>query len=442
MSNSSEETLVAAIRSRFPGIIDGEKESFAYMDNAGGSQVLTTVADRVREYLLKTNVQLGATYKTSKVSTHLTHLGVIAGQKFVNAADISEIVLGGSTTQLVENLARAMEPRIPAGAEFIISESDHEANIGPIVRLAKRLGLTLKVWKVDRETLELDPEELERLMNENTRLVCVTHCSNILGTINDVKRFSEIVHRYPGAEICVDGVALAPHRYVDVQELGVDYYVFSWYKVYGPHISQLYVRQKCYERLSSIAHFFIPEDEHPYSLQPGGANYELAASLPVILEYFRDLSQGLTSSAVTGTPTNADVKKAYNDVIAPHEERLAQTVVSYLLSKPEWYEIVGRKEWSSDRRVPTVSFYIVKGAGAVHTGERKAKTVKSEDLVLKVDSTERYGIRWGHFYAYRLVNQALNLGDDGIIRVSLVHYNTVEEVEGLVKVLDSILSNL
>ncbi|KAI8801151.1 hypothetical protein BJ742DRAFT_685422, partial [Cladochytrium replicatum] len=100
-----------------------------------------------------------------------------------------------------------------------------------------------------------------------------THCSNILGTIKDVKRFADIVHRYPGAEILhklqfenVNGVAFAPHRYIDVQELDVDYYVSSWYKVYGPHVSQLYVSQKCYERLSSIDHFFIPEDEHPYSV--------------------------------------------------------------------------------------------------------------------------------------------------------------------------------
>ena len=120
----------------------------------------------------------------------------------------------------------------PAGSEIIISVLDHEANIAPWIRIAKAYGLTVKWWTAeDKINPILTVDGLKKLLTPKTRLVAVTHTSNVLGTIHDIKSFASAVHEVPGAMIIVDGVAYAPHRQVDVKDLGVDFYVFSWYKV-------------------------------------------------------------------------------------------------------------------------------------------------------------------------------------------------------------------
>ncbi|KAJ3104597.1 hypothetical protein HK100_004029 [Physocladia obscura] len=433
-------------RSHFPAIRNNDGQ-FAFMDNAGGSAVLESVAQRVAEYLVASNAQLGASYPTSQLSTKLVEEAKIAGQRFVNASSPEEVVLGISTTQLLENLARAMEPYINDLDEIIITNTDHEANIGPFVRLAKRRNLTLKFWTCN-ENLELDLSTLKSLLTENTRFVAVTHCSNILGTVNNIPAIAQLVHTIPGAEICVDGVAYAPHRAIDVQALGVDYYCFSWYKVYGPHISQLFTAKRTFSRLSSLAHFFIDPESHPYSLQPGNVNYELSSSLPAILGYIGDL--GRSKDVILGTAGQKTVRAdngatrqelaeyefynliAFNEnnsgfsLIEQHEQRLADKLLSYLALNPTRYRILGHSS-TSHARVPTISF-LVSG-------------IKSEDFVRQIDQ-HGLGIRFGHFYAYRLVCEHLKLTDDGIVRVSLVHYNTVEEVDKLIAAFENIISDL
>lgn len=146
-------------------------------------------------------------------------------------------VLGSSTTQLLRNLASALE--FGEGDELIISMVDHEANIAAWVDLAERQRLVIRWWKPEspadagsRANPKLTPENLQGLLSAKTALVALTHASNILGTIHDVKAIADMVHTCnPKALVCVDGVAYAPHREIDVKELGVDFYAFSWYKV-------------------------------------------------------------------------------------------------------------------------------------------------------------------------------------------------------------------
>ncbi|KAJ3105642.1 hypothetical protein HDU97_007849 [Phlyctochytrium planicorne] len=419
-------------RSRFPAIASND---FVFMDNAGGSAVLDTVSDKVSAYLSSTNVQLGASYRVSQESTTLVKLGNEAGQKFVNAEHLDEIVFGSSTTQLVENLARAMEPGLKSGDEIIISNTDHEANVGPFAKLAKRRGLKLKIWEVNKKTLELDLSSLKKLLTKRTRLVAVTHCSNILGTVNNVKEIAKLVHTIPGAEICVDGVAYAPHKAVDVRAWDVDFYVFSWYKVYGPHISMLYTKRKAAARLSSLAHFFIHSDEKPYMFQPGGQNYELSAAVPYILGYISEIgspegtvqyNEGENEVArvknLLDSISRESIEEGYNKISA-HENVLATNFLEYLASRKDIYKVIGRPA-PGPGRVPTISFL--------------AKGIKSENLVLEVDKQD-IGIRFAH----RLIVGTLKLDErDGIVRVSLVHYNTEEEVKKLISVLEDIVNKL
>ena len=146
-------------------------------------------------------------------------------------------MIGSSATQLLRNLSFAFNFRV--GDEVVISLIDHETNIDPWTDMAERIWMTIKWWKpISGPSPKLQAQDLESLLSERTRLVACTHSSNLLGTIHDIKSIAEAVHKVPGALLCVDGVAYAPHRQIDVQNLGIDFYVFSWYKV-----NRIFIRQ-------------------------------------------------------------------------------------------------------------------------------------------------------------------------------------------------------
>jgi cysteine desulfurase family protein (TIGR01976 family) len=399
---------LAYARSQFPALADG----FAYMDNAGGSLVLRQVADRVRDYLLTTSVQTGASYEHSqRASARLadarTRIALL-----VNAAQSEEIVLGPSTTVLCQNLARAMIPTLKLGDEIVVTEFDHESNIGPW-RWLERFGVKIREWKINRDSLEIDLDALDALMNERTRLVAVTHVSNILGTINPIAEITRRVHA-AGAKIVVDAVAYAPHRAVDVTGWDVDYYVFSFYKTYGPHFAVMYGKYEHLLELDTLYHFFYSADKVPAKLEPGNTNYELAWGSACIVDYLDTLGGA--------TGDRAAIVRAF-DEIAAHEAVLAERLLSFLNSRND-IRIIGRPDAGVDRRVPTISF--------------KIEGADSNALVKKIDRA-RIGIRHGDFHSRRLVEGLGLSGDGGVIRASLVHYNTLEEVDRLIVALEAAL---
>lgn len=228
------------VRAQFPAL----SGDWIFFDNAGGSQTLKQVADRLHNYLLTTDVQLGASYEVSQVAGQRVKDAARAVAQWINAGDESEVIMGPSTTMLLKLLSSSLVRTFQPGDEVIVTNCDHEANIGGWRDMEKR-GIVIKVWRLNPETLELHLEDLAALMTEKTRLVALTHASNILGTINPIKEIASFVHER-GAMICVDGVAYAPHALVDVQELDVDFYAFSFYKVYGPHHSVLYGKNPIY----------------------------------------------------------------------------------------------------------------------------------------------------------------------------------------------------
>ncbi|KAI9711191.1 MAG: hypothetical protein M1820_002178 [Bogoriella megaspora] len=387
-----------------------------FMDNAGGSQTLDTVADSISKYLMSTNVQLGATYPISSQSTKLVDEGYDAAANYINAESSKNIVLGGATTQLFQNLAASLWDHFSIGDEVVLSQLDHEANIASWVRLATRKSLKIKWWKgsaaTDPNTTDpvLTADNLKPLLSKRTKFVACTHTSNILGTIHDIAAISKSMRETsPNALLCVDAVAYAPHRVVDVQALGVDFYSFSWYKVYGPHQAVLYASPRGQAAITSLGHYFN-EKGHPNELSnqlglAAGA-YELTASLPKVVEY-------------------CSPKEGFWEGVATHEEKLQGILLEYLRGRKD-VKILGKKEADRGVRVPVVSF-VVEGR-------------RSRDVVEEVERRSEYGIRWGHFYSHRLCTEIFGLPeDDGVVRVSLVHYNSEEEVRGLVKVLDDVL---
>lgn len=404
---------LAAVRAEFPALSApppmGEEGAppWVLFDNAGGSQTLGRVADRVSAYLRSPQVQVGASYEASRSSTARLAAASVETARFIGARGDDEVVLGPSTTQLVHNVARAIAQTLSPGDEIIVTDVDHEANIGAWRALARSHGVIVKEWALDRETLRLEPSALAPLLGPRTRLVCFTHASNLLGTIHDVASITRFVRAHaPTARVFVDGVAYAPHRPIDVTAWDVDYYVFSFYKVYGPHFAVLYGKRAHIGELACIHHDFIDRGAGPYKLQPGNVSFELAHSVIGIYEYFASLGPN-----------------AWAD-IAAHEELLARSLLGYLRGVPG-VRIHGHPDADRGARVPTVSFTI---AGR-----------SSEEIVRAVDR-HRVGIRWGDFYARRLVDLLGVRAQGGVIRASMVHYNTLEEVDRLIAALEHVLA--
>ncbi|KAJ5887418.1 Pyridoxal phosphate-dependent transferase major region subdomain 2, partial [Penicillium taxi] len=396
---------VNVARTFFPAL----QQEQVYMDNAGGSQVLASVADSIHSYLLNRNVQLGATYKVSKESTAAYTEGYKSAASFINAQP-EEISIGISTTQLLHNLSVAL--KFQAGDELIVSKLNHEANSAPWVQVAERMGLTIKWWSAtDPLNPTCEVAELQSLLSDKTRLVSCPHASNITGTISPIRQIADAVHAFPRAMLCVDGVALAPHRQVDVKALDVDFYSFSWYKVYGPHVAQLYAASRIQDDIQSLGHFFKPTHTLDLKLNLASASYEMTQSIPKVVEYF-----GPDPSARWAAMAN-------------HEERLQQILLSFLAGD-ERIRIIGEPSAAQALRVPVISF-IVRGFG-------------SQKLVEMVEFRSAYGFRSGHMYSHRLLADVCGLQDleDGVVRVSLLHYNTEGEVQGLVVVLREVLAEI
>ena len=229
-----------------------------------------------------------------------------------------------------------------------------------------------------------------------------------------------MVHQYQ-AYLCVDAVAYAPHRLPDVQDLDVDFYVFSFYKVYGPHYSALYGKKEILAKLPNINHFFIAENAIPYKFQPGSANYELSYGY---LGY-RDYLGALVNEhfpEVTDIYSREAYQKVYQ-LFADHEEELTERLLNFLNSK-KGVKIIGRNDADPSKRLATVSFVI-------------DDTISSA-IPEKVDDY-KIGIRFGDFYARRLIDDLDLSKKDGVIRVSMVHYNTMEEVNRLIEILDRLI---
>ena len=401
---------LAAIRGEFPALA----QDFVFLDNAGGSQVLARVADRVRDYLLTSSVQLGASYAHSQAAGAKVLQARQSVARLINAAHDEEVVMGGATTALMFQLIQAILPQVRPGDEVILTNTDHEANIGAWLRL-QAAGATVRFWNVNPQTLELDLADLEQLLSPRTTWVAMTHASNVLGTVNPVAEVAQRVHRV-GARLCVDAVAYAPHRLVDVQASGADVYVFSFYKVFGPHYAVLWGRRELLLQLASLNHYFIAPETLPYKLQPGNVNYELSYGCIGISDYLEAVGTALGAQG----DARSRMQHAF-DAFEQHEDALAEQLLAYLRGKAG-VRIIGRTHTGDGLRVPTVSF-VVRGA-------------MSESIVLH---TDRFGIgiRFGDFYAKRLI-EALGLqARGGVVRVSIAHYNTPAEMDHLIKHLDA-----
>ena len=400
------------VRGQFPGLNNG----WTLFDNAGGTQILARSVDRLNDFLFNMNVQTGGSYDLSIKAANALESGRQAMMHLTNASRAEEIAFASSSTVALQNLAKSMRGQFKPGDEVIVTVSDHESNIGPWTTL-EEFGVTLKFWNIDPERLELNLDDLQSLLSDRTKLVAVTYVSNILGTINPIADIAKLVHS-ADAKLCVDAVAFAPHRAIDVAALDVDYLVFSLYKVFGPHFAVLYGKYDLLRELDNLYHYFYGKEKVPAKLEPGNASYELAYASIGIVDYLAELAEQVDGAG----STRDKIVRAF-DRITLHENAIAERLLAYLRSRSDC-RILGFENGSDERRVPTISFVV--------DGQDSGQIAKKMDAY-------NIAIRFGDFHARRLL-EFLNLADNGgCVRISMAHYNTISEVDALIGALEEVL---
>ena len=403
------------VREQFPAFEDPLSSKWSFFENAGGSYVPSNVIERLNHFMTSTKVQPYAEFDTSAIAGDNMDKATNSFAEMINAGN-DEIIIGGSTTMNMYVLSNAIKSLLKPGDEVIVTNQDHEANVGAWRRLADH-GMVIKEWQINSDTAELEIDELKELLSEKTKIVAVTHCSNIVGSINDLKSIAKLVHQYD-AYIVGDGVSYAPHGFPDVKDLDVDFYAFSLYKTYGPHLGLLYGKKEILNQLPNQNHEFL-EGDVPYTLNPGGPNHEELSCLVGVYEYFINLFEHHFPGE---NPSIREKITKVNELIADHEKEIANPLLDYLSSRSD-IRLIGRNKIINKDRAPTIAF----------TMNNKSSKDLSSELV-------KHGIatRNDNFYAWRCL-MALGIDvDDGVVRTSMVHFNSHGDVEKLINALKQI----
>ncbi|MCK6476190.1 MAG: aminotransferase class V-fold PLP-dependent enzyme [Phycisphaerales bacterium] len=396
------------IRAQFPSLAS----TTVFLDNAGGSQVPRGVAEAVERYYHQSCAQLGGEYPESVEAAAVVGDAHALMGRWANASGPDNVILGASDSLLVRMLADAYLDAEPSNdrRQIIVSPHGHESNVGPWLRLA-RFGWEITPWNDLPVADDGYARSIEPLLSARTRLVVFPHVSNILGSIVDVRAIADRVHA-AGGRVVVDGVAFAPHRPVEVSAFGADWYSWSTYKVYGPHAAVLVGTSEAMAEVTGPNHFFIEKDSWPKKFELGGVPRELCAAMLGVQPYLRFLAGSAACGSDQPLVDRSTIERACIQMArleAPLQEQLIHG-----LREIGGVRVVGPLD-TGESRVPTVSF-TVDGLSSRTIAERANR--------------EGLGLRYGHFYSHRLVEHLLPGRDpeDGVVRISLLHYNTPEEV--------------
>jgi cysteine desulfurase family protein (TIGR01976 family) len=414
----SSQFPVDEVRRQFPAL--QRAGSFVFFDNAAGAQVPRQVIDAINHHLVDHNVQRGGRYPKSVAVDEAISRARANVAAFLNARDPNEVAFGMNATTFMRLVSLAigqtLEPREGGRNEIVVTELDHEANIATWCALEKQ-GARIVHWTA-RADGALEVEDLKPLLSQRTRLVACTLASNALGTVVDVRAVADLAHAV-GAEVFLDSVHYGPHGPIDVQALDVDYLVCSGYKIFGPHMGFLWGRYEVLQRLPTFREDFIP-DAPPGKIEAGTFVFENVSGMDAAIGYLAQLGCTLTGRA--GAPDTAsirdDVRSALTE-IGHYERSLSRELLGVLQEcGAQVYGIADVNDLG--RRVPTFSFTMPGIAPREIT-----------DAAVRAD----IGIRDGHMYAPRLMRRLKVDVATGVVRVSLVHYNTVAEIHRLGEVL-------
>ncbi len=403
------------VRSQFPTFKDPLAKDWLFAENAGGSYVPKNVIQKLNNFMTSTKVQPYAEYPMSKIAGENMDKATKIFADMINAKK-NEILIGGSTSINLYVLSNALKHFIKKGDEVIVTNQDHEANISPWRRLSKS-GAKIIEWKFNKKNGELEIDDLKKILNKNTKILAVTHCSNIVGSINSLQQICELAHKF-NTIVIGDGVSYAPHGFPDVKELGVDFYTFSLYKTYGPHLGLLYGREEILKKLPNQNHEFLDKD-YPYNINPGGPNHEELVSLIGINEYFENVYNHHFKNKKLSI--REKIMKL-NNLISYHEELIANPILEYIDNRDDLV-LIGKNKIQNKNRAPTISFF-----------SKKKSSKKISEILVK----NKIATRNDNFYAWRCL-KALDIdNEDGVVRISLVHYNSLKDTNKIINALKKI----
>ena len=397
-----EQFPVASIRASFPALNLDDK--FVFFDNAAGAQVPQIVLDAVQHHLLINNVQRGGRYsKSQEVDAVIGRARESIGL-LLNARHPSEIAFGMNATSFIRLMSLAISQTMGDRDEIVLTDMDHEANIATWLALP---NAKIAWWRM-REDGNLHVEDLQEILSPRTRLVACTVTSNALGSIVDVTGAARAAHRV-GAEIFLDCVHYGPHGLIDVRAFDCDYLVCSGYKIFSPHMGFLWGRQELLQSLPTFREDFIP-DEPPGKIEAGTFIYENVAGADAAVQYLEGLGAKLRNGHADSRRENIvramQAVRAYEAALSAELLRVLREVGATIYGVQDPSRLL--------ERVPTVCFNL-------HNVQPAQVTEAMADAGI--------GIRDGHMYAPRLMRRLGVDPNSGVVRASLVHYNTIDEIQ-------------
>lgn len=394
---------LSAVRAQFPSL-QRNHHGFpvAYFDGPGGTQVPRAVVEAMSQYLFHHNANTHWNYPTSHETDQL-----LAGARQALAdffgATVNEISFGANMTTLTFHLARALGRRWGTEDEIVVTELDHHGNVAPWQAIAKERGIRLRMVKMVKATGQWDWSDLENAIGPRTRLLAIGGASNALGTINDVRRATDLA-RKAGALSFVDAVHYAPHQLVDVVALGCDFLAASAYKFYGPHLGVLFTRAELLGSLD-VPKLDPAPNEGPERMETGTQNHEGIVGAGAAVDFLAAFGRGPNRRARLAS-TMADLHV--------RSEHLLERLWSGLIDLPQ-VTVYGSPPGAP--RTPTVGFTVNGVPSSAVAGALANRGVF---------------VSHGDFYATTIIER-LGLGEEGLVRAGCACYTSEEEVERLVE---------
>jgi cysteine desulfurase family protein (TIGR01976 family) len=394
-----------------------------FLDGPAGTQVPRRVIEAMVYYLSTCNANHGGAFATSQESDRIVRSAHVAVADLVNAPSPDEVVFGANMTTLTLHLSRAIGRTLRPGDELVVTRLDHDANVSSWVLAARDAGATVRRVDIHPEDCTLDLDDLRRQLGPRTRLVAVACASNLAGTVNDVAAITRLAHE-AGALVFLDAVHYAPHGLIDVQEWDCDFLVCSAYKFFGPHVGILWGRRSLLESLPAYKVRPV-SDALPDSWMTGTPNHEGLAGLAAAVDYFaeigtRVLAQEKRMPALAGRRSRLC---AAMEGIRAYEAELSDRLLQGLADRPHFKVHGITKPEQRAWRVPTIS---------VTHAERPARELADHLAVRQIYTWS------GNHYALELTERLGLEEQGGVLRLGMVHYNTLAEVDRLLKALDEL----
>ena len=388
----------------------------AFLDGPGGTQVPKRVVEKIEDYLYYRNANAGGAFVTSRESDKITEeaRGVFAD--FL-ACQPHEIVFGENSSSNNFKLAFGLLRSLKEGDEILITDMDHEGNRSPW-RTLEDFGIVVKSVNIHADSITLDFDDYLEKLNDKVKVVAVNWAANSCGTITDVKRVIKEAHKF-GAITVVDAVHYAPHKPIDVKEIGTDILLCSAYKFFGPHLGLMYVKKETADKINSVRVMAYDNEETPYKFETGTLAMELIQGAAEAVEFIGDIGKRhcqYFEEKLAGLSGRRRNIVAGMLAIDAYEEDLAG-ILRKELSKIEALKIFGPGD--GQERTSTVSFRI----DGYHMQEL-ADYMGTKGLFV-----------WdGDYYAIETIRNVLKLTETGgLLRIGLAPYNIREEIDRVIR---------